>query len=89
MQRNLSLSKITVQSIYKKLRLKTACYLEQNPIKLGGEGLICQVDESMFKYKQKYHVGRISSENRWVFEIADTSFKPARYYVKLVADHGE
>ncbi|KAG0439941.1 hypothetical protein DMUE_2100 [Dictyocoela muelleri] len=38
----------------------------------------------MFRYKQRYHVGRISSENRWVFRIVDTSYTPAKYYIELV-----
>ncbi|KAG0440936.1 hypothetical protein DMUE_1409 [Dictyocoela muelleri] len=38
----------------------------------------------MFKYKQKYNVGRVISESRWVLGIADTSHRPAKYYVKLV-----
>ncbi|KAG0422854.1 hypothetical protein DMUE_6178 [Dictyocoela muelleri] len=40
----------------------------------------------MFRYKQKYHVGRYSAEYRWVFGIADTSVTPAKYYVELVRD---
>lgn len=83
-QRDLNLSKITVQRIYKRLRKKTISFFTENPFNLGDEGVVCQIDESMFKYKQKYHVGRISSENRWVFGIADTSSTPARYYVELV-----
>jgi hypothetical protein len=29
------------------------------PVRPGGPGLVCQIDESMFWYKQKYHTGRI------------------------------
>jgi hypothetical protein len=30
-------------------------YLKNNPVKLGAEGVVCQVDESMFAYKPKHH----------------------------------
>ncbi|KAG0440322.1 hypothetical protein DMUE_1827 [Dictyocoela muelleri] len=40
----------------------------------------------MFHYKQKYHTGRISQENRWVFGIADTSTTPSKFYVRVVPD---
>lgn len=77
-------SKNTVNKVYKKLRALTVHYFEDNNYTLGGNGIICQIDESMFKYKQKYNVGRVSSEYRWVFGIADTSFNPSKYYVELV-----
>lgn len=74
----------TIIKIIKALRQKCHNYFLQNPIKLGGQGVICQIDESMFKYKQKYHVGRVDNANRWVFGIADSSTTPARYFVQLV-----
>ncbi|KAG0434739.1 hypothetical protein DMUE_5053 [Dictyocoela muelleri] len=38
----------------------------------------------MFQFRQKYHRGRIYQENRLIFGIADTAFKPAKYYVEVV-----
>ncbi|KAG0442460.1 hypothetical protein DMUE_0256 [Dictyocoela muelleri] len=79
-----NISKSTVVRIYDFLRNKAIQALENIDYKLGVTGIICQIDESMFRYKQKYHVGRISSENRWVFGIVDTSYTPAKYYIELV-----
>ncbi|KAG0424152.1 hypothetical protein DMUE_6107 [Dictyocoela muelleri] len=78
------IKKDVISKMYGKLRERISRDLEENPIRLGGEGVICQIDESMFHYKQKYHHGRVSQENRWVFGIADTTLKPARYFVKVV-----
>jgi hypothetical protein len=44
------------------------------------------VDESRFAYKPKYHRGRASEEERCVFDIADTSFRPAQGYMEYVSD---
>ncbi|KAG0440321.1 hypothetical protein DMUE_1829 [Dictyocoela muelleri] len=78
------IKKDVILKMYMKLRERISRDLEENPIRLGGNGVICQIDESMFHYKQKYHRGRISQENRWVFGIVDTAFKPAKYFVKVV-----
>ncbi|KAG0417738.1 hypothetical protein DMUE_6419, partial [Dictyocoela muelleri] len=85
-QRELDISKKTVQKIYKNLRIRTKIFFEENSYRLGGEGIICQIDESMFKYKQKYFVGRSPVRNRWVFGIVDTSEKPGRYFVTSVGN---
>lgn len=77
-------SKNTVLKIFSSLRKKCNVYFNENPIRLGGNGYICQIDESMFKYKQKYHVGRISADNRWIFGIVDNSTSPSKYYVERV-----
>ena len=51
---------------------------------MGGPGIICEVDESMFSYKPKNHRGRSPEEPRWVFGIFDTSFLPALSYMEFV-----
>ena len=43
----------------------------------------------MFKYKQKYHIGRFAEGNRWVFGMADCSSSPSKYYVELVCNRKE
>ncbi|KAI0985001.1 hypothetical protein GJ496_008045 [Pomphorhynchus laevis] len=58
-------------------------YIDDNPIRLGGDGIVCQIDESLFCHKSKYNRG-ISSEQIWVFGICDTSFVPARGYLQVV-----
>ncbi|KAG0440486.1 hypothetical protein DMUE_1710 [Dictyocoela muelleri] len=37
----------------------------------------------MIRYKKKYHVGRISSGYRCVFDIVELKYTPAKYYVEL------
>jgi ISXO2-like transposase domain len=78
------LSKPTVIMIYAFLRDICKKYLENNPIMLGGEGIVCQVDESLFSYKPKYHRGRAPEQEQWVFGIVDTSFSPALGYMECV-----
>lgn len=84
--RDFGLSRFVVEKIYNHLKILSNFYVDGHPIILGGPGVICQIDESMFRYKQKYHVGRVDSRYRWVFGITDTSTRPAKYYVKVVED---
>jgi hypothetical protein len=43
-------SKLTIIMVYGFLRVMCWRYLKNNLINLGGEGVVCQVDESMFAY---------------------------------------
>lgn len=74
----------TVRAIYARLRSLVKQDPEADPIRLGGPGIICQIDESLFSHKQKYHRGRVSETQSWVFGIADTSTSPARFYMEVV-----
>ncbi|KAF9744318.1 hypothetical protein NGRA_3576 [Nosema granulosis] len=56
------------------------------PIRLGGLGIICQIDESLFVHKVKYHRGRAPRRQVWVFGIVDTSTSPAIGYMRIVED---
>jgi hypothetical protein len=60
------LSRNTVMTVNYFLRLICKKYFVLNPIILGWEGIICQVDESMFAYKPKGHRGRAPENKRWV-----------------------
>jgi hypothetical protein len=80
------LSRPTIITIYAFLRNICKKYFEANPIILGGEGIICQVDESLFTYKPKYHRGRAPQQKRWVFGIVDTSYVPAIGYMQFVSE---
>ena len=51
-------------------------YFLRNPIRMGGNGIICHVDESCFSHKRKAHRGRPSVPPIWVFRIVDTSVEP-------------
>lgn len=77
-------SEMTIKKVYKMCREKINYFLNLNPIRLGGNNIICQVDESMFHYKQKYHTGRTSQANRWVFGIIEVGSVSPKYFVKVV-----
>lgn len=76
----------TVSKIYSKLRTLASRYLNLEPIRLGGPGITCQIDESLFVHKQKYGRGRAPESEAWVFGIADVSITPARIYLELIND---
>lgn len=76
----------TVSAVYDHCRLVVNSFLANNPILLGGPGVICQIDESAFTHKCKAHRGRAPEKTVWVFGIVDTSFKPARGYMEIVPD---
>ena len=75
----------TVIRIYSALRRMAVKKLVDNPIRLGGPGIVCEIDESMLSHKAKYHRGRQPRQEIWCFGIVDTSFKPARGYVEIVS----
>lgn len=75
-----------VQKIYEKLRINCANYIAANQIMLGGPGIRCQIDESLFRYKPKNHRGRAPENEKWVFGIADCSYVPAKIFLQSVQD---
>ena len=52
--------------------------------KLGGPGVIIEIDESLFRHKPKYHRGRAPQNELWVFGMVDTSYTPCRGYMEIV-----
>ena len=80
----LNLSRRTLVAIYNFFREICAKYFELNPIKIGGPGVIVQIDESCFSHKPKHHRGRAPNSQIWVFGIADTSRTPAVGYMEIV-----
>jgi len=83
-QRSLTVSTPTLIKIFKTIRKCIFEYFEANPVRLGGENVICQIDESLFCHKQKYHRDRVANHQVWVFGIVDTSFIPARGIMRVV-----
>ena len=73
-----------VRYIFNDLRERISHKIEHDPPKLGGQGIVCQIDESLFCYKQKYHRDRIKNAPVWGFGIVDTSVKPARGFIQIV-----
>ena len=47
------------------------------PLMLGGQGVVVQIDESLFRHKPKYHRGRAPRNEVWVFGMCDISQSPA------------
>ncbi|MGL6009009.1 MAG: hypothetical protein ACRC1D_06100 [Culicoidibacterales bacterium] len=82
--REIDISQKTIEKVFKKLRGSIKKYFSVNPVKLGGVGIICQIDESLFRHKPKYHVSRHPTNEKWVFGIADTSYSPAKVYLSCV-----
>ena len=52
---DLSLSKNTVISFFQRIRSLCTKFLVDNPINVGGDGVIVQIDESCFSQQPKYH----------------------------------
>lgn len=84
--KDLNMNHMTISKIIKRLREKIQDHLINAPIKLGGPGKVCQIDESLFLHKVKYNRGRRPSEQVWVFGIADISRSPSRFFLSVVPD---
>lgn len=82
--REVPISPSAIIKIFNLLRTLCCRYFMQNPVILGGSGVLCQIDESLFRHKPKNHRGRAPEHKLWVFGIADTSYTPAKVYLKLV-----
>lgn len=80
------ISERTMVDIYNFFREVCVMYFQQHPIQLGGDGVICQIDESQFQSKPKHHRGRqLHADDVWVFGIVDISHTPAVGYMEIVA----
>ena len=80
----LSVSHPTVIQIQTEIRSLFKTYYEHEPLILGGENCNVQIDESLFVHKIKYHVGRYSDTQVWVFGIADKTFILGKVYLEVV-----
>lgn len=81
----LGISKKIVIKVYSQMREKVKMHLESTPIRLGGYGVICQIDETLILQRPKHNRGR-SGVQQWAFGVVDTSFAPAKGIVFLVPD---
>ena len=77
-------SKRSMVEIYASLRAICGQYFKQNPIRLGGPGQVCQLDESQFAHKVKHHRGRAPQKDVWVFSIVDGATIPATGFMRVV-----
>ena len=80
----LKISTRTIQELYGAFRLACKTYFDENPIILGGPGVIIQIDESCFSHKVKFHRGRGPKAPMWVFGLVDCSTTPAMGYMEVV-----
>ena len=71
----------TAINVYQWLREVCSTRLLSIDIKLGGQGKVVQIDESLFRHKVKYHRGQ---SEVWVFGMVDTSKQPAMGYMVVV-----
>jgi len=76
--------KNTLNKLFSKLRRLCRKYYEDNYFLLGGDGYIINCDESVFRHKPKYHRGRPTTQEFWVFGIVYASVVPSRGYMTLV-----
>ena len=74
----------TTFQVYQYIRDIYTTKLLHTPTRLGGPGVIVQIDESLFCHKAKYCRGHRASKEQWVFGLADTSAKPAITYMQTV-----
>lgn len=83
-QEIIGLSRSTIYTLLKKIRARISMYFENNNILLGGPNLLVQIDESKFNFNVKAHRGHVPTTPVWVFGIVDTSYQPARGFMKIV-----
>ncbi len=87
--RQLNISEKTVIDIYSFFREICSNHFVRNPVKLGGNGVIVQIDESCFSHKPKHHRGRPPTTPLWIFGIVDTSTSPGVGYMEIVERRNE
>ncbi|ORD95852.1 hypothetical protein HERIO_2164 [Hepatospora eriocheir] len=56
-----NVGKDSIIKIIDLLRRQCFKYYVKNPLVLGGDDIIIQIDESSFRHKQKYHFGENQS----------------------------
>ena len=83
-RREADVDEFVLIKFYERLRLAAEKFILYNPQRLGGNNVVCQLDESLFRHKPKYHRGRATDQELWVFGIADTSYQPSKIYLELV-----
>ena len=86
MSRFLRIPKQTGIRIYKALRILASKHLTEFPIRLGGPGIVCAIDETLMSFKPKYNRGRAVDRQIWCFGIVDTIYRPAKGYLQVVPD---
>ncbi|ORD95726.1 hypothetical protein HERIO_2260 [Hepatospora eriocheir] len=72
-----------IMKIIDLLRSQCLKYAIENLLRLGGDSMVVQIDESLFRHKQKYQCGRQPEREIWVFGLADVSFTQLKSHFML------
>ncbi|KCZ74470.1 hypothetical protein H311_04565, partial [Anncaliia algerae PRA109] len=83
-KRFLNISYKSLKIIKKLITNKIKEFFGCNPIRLGGDGIIVHVDETMLSHAVKSHRGRVARNQSWALTIVDTSEKPGLGYCQIV-----
>jgi hypothetical protein len=71
---NTAICRQAIAKIFKAIRMVCSVALNKKEIRLGGENLTVQIDESLFA-KVKHHVGKdLARKQVWVFGMVDVKF---------------
>ncbi|ORD92866.1 hypothetical protein A0H76_2843 [Hepatospora eriocheir] len=49
--------------------------------------MIVQINKSLFRYKQEYHLDKQPVRKIWVFELTDCLFSPAKISLHIVSNN--
>ena len=73
-----------IYKLRQNLIQKVQLYFDENPIILGGPGVLVQIDETMLNHKVKAHRGRSPKEQTWALGMVDCIYKPAKNIMMLI-----
>ncbi|KAG0436976.1 hypothetical protein DMUE_3944 [Dictyocoela muelleri] len=68
--------------IHKKMQLACTKYFQRNPVHLGSDGSICQIDETLLLHKPKNHRIEPLKEKFGVLELLIFLFAQPEYFKK-------
>jgi len=77
-------SRTFVQTLRNKIISLITKYFHKYPIRLGGPGVIVQVDETKLNFNIKSNRGLAPSKTCWALCMVDTSKNPAIGYIQLI-----
>ena len=78
-------SHVSVKQWYNFLREVMSTHLLRNPIQLGGDGCIVELDESALGRKRKYNRGYVRGSGiKWIFGMVD--IQTGKCHIELVPD---
>ncbi|KAG0440366.1 hypothetical protein DMUE_1802 [Dictyocoela muelleri] len=73
-----------ISKLLDKIIIKIQQYQREQPIRLGGHGLVVQIDETKLNFNVRSHRGRSPSDAIWALTFADCSVTPARGYAEII-----